>query len=101
MDCGMVTTQVRHSALASTRFTLGPAREPLAWRANWLKPIEFVCLIVEPAGRPNEYVEVLTTRSYLSRDADILNPLRAAATADGMLAVLRKVPLGAGHLTIR
>ena len=93
LNCGLLVAALRSTPLARTYFALGRAPEPLPWRAQWLPAVQFVCLVVEPASKSSEFRQVLAGLTRLACDAKTTGQLRAAATAEEMLAVLEMFPL--------
>ena len=91
LDGGMAIGQVRTAMLPHTRFALGRAKESLPWRASTLTPINFVVLVVEPSDKSVEYHRVVDALNTLAHHTEALKLLRAASSAEAILAILSDV----------
>ncbi len=90
LDCGMLIAQVRSTPVTRSCFALGRAREPLPWRAQWLTPVEFICVAVEPSRKMGEYGRVMTALTRLAGHSEAILELRAAKGVDDMLTILER-----------
>ena len=91
LDGGIVITQVGSTPLPHTRFELGRAKEPLAWRASRLYPITCVVLVVEPFSNPVGSRRVVEALNTLGHHAEALKLMRESESAKEMLAILSGV----------
>jgi len=93
LDFGACFPSVQVRGLQRPRFALGRTAEPLAWRAKFYPPIEFVFLLVGPDPSTKESQRLAATLSWLGRDRLHLNELGAAHSAEEMQATLARFHL--------
>lgn len=70
------------------------ARLPCAieWHAVDGRPVDLLVLLLSPPGQDSDHLKALARISRTLRDADTLAALRAAGSADAMLAAIASVP---------
>jgi mannitol/fructose-specific phosphotransferase system IIA component (Ntr-type) len=93
LDFGACFPIVPVGGLERPRLALGRTSEPLAWRAKFYPPIEFVFLVVGPDPSTKEFRRVAETLNRLGRDRLHLNELGAAHSAEVIQAALARFHL--------
>jgi len=93
LDFGACFPTVHVQGLQRPCFALGRTAGPLAWRARFCPPIEFVFLAVAPDPSTKESQQLAATLRWLGRDCLYLNELGGSRTAEQMHAALARFPI--------
>lgn len=90
-DCGMAFPHARLSGIRQLQFALGRVKQPLTWgpRGSW--PVQLVFLLAVPATDGAQYLHLLASLARLGQEPGLLNELRTAPDAEGILAVLDRI----------
>jgi mannitol/fructose-specific phosphotransferase system IIA component (Ntr-type) len=93
LDFGACFPTVRVRGLQRPRFALGRTAKPMACRAKFYPPIEFVFLVVGPDPGTKESQQLAETLSRLGKDRLRLTELGASQSAEEMQAALARFHL--------
>ena len=85
---GVAFPHARLEGLAKSYVAVGLTRKGIADVATE-KPIECVFLILSPAFRPNDMIQILAFVSKAFRDRQLMKNLRIASTADDVLSAIK------------
>jgi two-component system sensor histidine kinase KdpD len=85
---GVAFPHARLEGLAKSYVAVGLTRKGIADVATE-KPIESVFLILSPASRPNDMIQILAFVSKAFRDRQLMKNLRIASTADDVLSAIK------------
>ena len=85
---GVAFPHARLEGLAKSYVAVGLTREGIADVVTE-KPIECVFLILSPASRPNDMIQILAFVSKAFRDRQLMKNLRIASTADDVLSAIK------------
>ncbi len=96
LETGLAFPHARLSGVRQLQFAMGRAREPVTWGAKGSRPVGLVFLIAVPATEAASYLGLLASLARLSQQPELLIQLRAAQTAEAILAVLEKIKLRQG-----
>lgn len=93
MENGFAFPHARLAGVSRMHFALGRSSEPLVWGAKGSLPVNFVFLVSVPATDAASYLQLLSGLARLGSSREGLQRLRAALSAQDILAVLEQVRL--------
>jgi mannitol/fructose-specific phosphotransferase system IIA component (Ntr-type) len=96
LETGLAFPHARLNGVRQLEFAMGRTREPVIWGAKGSRPVGLVFLIAVPATEAASYLNLLASLARLAQQPDLLAQLRAAQTAEAILAVLEKIKLRQG-----
>lgn len=96
LECGLAFPHARLNGVKHVRFAFGRTRQPVPWGAKGAWPVQCVFLLAVPATDATTYLQLLASLARLGQQNNLLAQLRAAGTAQAILAVLEKVKLRPG-----
>ena len=96
LECGLAFPHARLGGVKQLTFALGRAPEPVIWGAKGSWRVQFVFLLAVPPTDAACYSNLLASLARLGQQTKVLDLLRAARTADAILAVLETVGVRQG-----
>ena len=96
LETGLAFPHARLNGVRQLEFAMGRTREPVIWGAKGSRPVGLVFLIAVPATEAASYLNLLASLARLGQQPEMLAQLRAAQTAEAILAVLEKIKLRQG-----
>ncbi len=91
LPCGLAFPHARRGGVKRLRYAFGRTPRPIAWGAKSSWPVQFVFLLAVPATDAAAYLHLLASLARLGQRPDLLAQLRAAESAEGILAALEKI----------
>ena len=77
-----------HHDLSRTIGIIAVLTSPVDFDAQDRKPVDIVCLVIGPQGADSDHLKCVSSVARSLREAAICDQLRAAATAEELLACL-------------
>jgi mannitol/fructose-specific phosphotransferase system IIA component (Ntr-type) len=96
LDCGLAFPHARLSGVKRLQFAFGRTPTPIAWGAKSSWPVQFIFLLAVPATDAAAYLHLLASLARLGQRPDLLAQLRAAESADAIMAALEQIRLRQG-----
>ena len=96
VECGLAFPHARLSGAKRLQFALGRTPEPIIWGARGSWPVQFIFLLAVPATDAASYLHLLASLAKLGQHTERLAELRAAESAEAILAVLDQVRMRQG-----
>ncbi len=96
IECGLALPHARLNGVKRLTFALGRTPEPVIWGAKGSWPVQFIFLLAVPATDAAGYLHLLASLARLGQQPQILDQLRAAESAEAVLAVLEGIRLRQG-----
>ena len=96
VECGLAFPHARLSGVKRLQFALGRTPEPIIWGARGSWPVQFIFLLAVPATDAASYLHLLASLAKLGQQTELLAELRAADSAEAILAVLEQVRMRQG-----
>ena len=101
MEEGLAFPHARLSGLRELAFAFGRSDVSFAWGPETTRQIRLVFLLAVPANGADDYLPLVSGLARLSANLSVLDAIRGAADAEGILAAFRGIELrgSAGALT--
>jgi mannitol/fructose-specific phosphotransferase system IIA component (Ntr-type) len=96
LRCGLALPHARLSGVKRLQFALGRTPEPIVWGAGSAWPVQLVFLLAVPATDAAGYLHLLACLARLGQQPELLAELRAAESAEAILAVLERIRMRRG-----
>ena len=96
IECGLALPHARLNGVKRLTFALGRTPEPVSWGAKGSWRVQFIFLLAVPATDAAGYLHLLASLARLGQQNDLLHQLRAAESAEAILAVLEGIRLRQG-----
>lgn len=96
IECGLALPHARLNGVKRLTFALGRTPEPVIWGAKGSWPVQFIFLLAVPATDAAGDLHLLASLARLGQQPQILDQLRAAESAEAVLAVLEGIRLRQG-----
>jgi mannitol/fructose-specific phosphotransferase system IIA component (Ntr-type) len=96
LDCGLAFPHARLSGIKRLQFAFGRTPAPIVWGAKSSWPVQFVFLLAVPATDAAGYLHLLASLARLGQQPEVLAQLRAAESANAVLAVLENIRMRQG-----
>jgi mannitol/fructose-specific phosphotransferase system IIA component (Ntr-type) len=96
LDCGLAFPHARLSGVKRLQFAFGRTPAPITWGARRSWPVQIVFLLAVPATDAAAYLHLLASLARLGQRPDLLAQLRAAESADAILATLGEIRMRQG-----
>ena len=96
LDCGLAFPHARLSGIKQLQFAFGRVREPIGWGARRSWSVQLIFLLAVPATDAAGYLQLLASLARLGHQPGVLAQLRAAESAEAILAVLGSIRLRQG-----
>jgi mannitol/fructose-specific phosphotransferase system IIA component (Ntr-type) len=78
------------------QFALGRTPAPIVWGAKRSWPVQFIFLLAVPATDAAGYLHLLASLARLGHQPEVVAQLRAAESANAILAVLENIRMRQG-----
>lgn len=89
---GAAIPHARVPGIATCMALVARLPSPIEWHAVDGLPVDLLVLLLSPPDNDSDHLKALARISRSLRDADTLAALRAAGTADAMLAAIAPLP---------
>lgn len=96
LDCGIAFPHARLRGVKQLQFALGRTPDRILWGAKGGGLVQFVFLLAVPATYSAGYLHLLSSLARMAQQPELLEELRAAEQAEGMLGVLAKIRIRQG-----
>jgi mannitol/fructose-specific phosphotransferase system IIA component (Ntr-type) len=96
LGCGLAFPHARLSGVKRLQFAFGRTPTPIAWGAKNSWPVQLVFLLAVPATDAAAYLHLLASLARLGQRPDLLAQLRAAESAEAIVAALGEIKLRQG-----
>jgi mannitol/fructose-specific phosphotransferase system IIA component (Ntr-type) len=93
VECGLAFPHARLSAVKRLQFAFGRTPTPIIWGARGSYPVQFIFLLAVPATDAASYLHLLASLAKLGQQTELLAELRAADSAEAILAALQQIRL--------
>ena len=93
MEAGMAFPHARLPALKELAFAFGRSNEPLSWGPRSACSVRLVFLVAVPATDSTQYLLLISGMARLTKEARLVEKLRAAQDTFQILEVLQQVEL--------
>lgn len=97
MDCGIAFPHARMGGLKRLSFALGKCERPIAWGSKGNVPVDVVFLMAVPATDATGYLQMLSAVAKLSKNAELMRPLRLADSAGTIFEIFRQIKMPHGR----
>jgi mannitol/fructose-specific phosphotransferase system IIA component (Ntr-type) len=95
-ECGIAFPHARLSGVKQLQFAFGRAPRPVIWGAKGSWPVQLIFLLAVPATDAASYLPLLASLARLGQQPGLLAELRAAESAEAVIAVLERIRIRPG-----
>jgi mannitol/fructose-specific phosphotransferase system IIA component (Ntr-type) len=96
LECGLAFPHARLGGVQRLQFAFGRTPAPILWGAGSSWPVQLVFLLAVPATDAAAYLHLLASLARLGQQPELLAELRAAESAEAILAALERIRLRQG-----
>jgi mannitol/fructose-specific phosphotransferase system IIA component (Ntr-type) len=96
LESGLAFPHARLSGVKRLQFAFGRTPAPVVWGARNAWPVQLIFLLAVPATDAACYLHLLASLARLGQQPDLLNKLRSADDAEGIMRVLETIRLRPG-----